>query len=85
MCLDARGLQCPLPVLKAKKALAGMAQGDWIEVLTTDAASSRDFAAFARKHGHLLLKDSQSFGLYRFLIEKGANAPSGAFTMEQEL
>lgn len=83
--LDARGLQCPLPVLKAKKALGGMAAGDRIEVLTTDAASVRDFDAFTRKHGHLLLKGSQSSGLYRFLIQKGASAAHGNHGMEQQL
>ncbi len=83
--LDARGLQCPLPVLRAKKALGRMAAGDRIEVLTTDAASVRDFDAFTRKHEHLLLKVSQSSGLYRFLIEKGARKVHGNQAMEQVL
>lgn len=80
--LDARGLQCPLPVLKAKKALGVMAAGDKIEVLTTDAASVRDFDAFTRKHGHLLLRRSQSAGLYHFLIQKGANSACGGIATE---
>ncbi len=83
--LDARGLQCPLPVLRAKKALGRMAAGDRIEVLTTDAASVRDFDAFTRKHGHVLLNGSQSSGLYRFLIQKGASAAYGDQAMEQVL
>ena len=78
--LDARGLQCPLPVLKTKKALRGMAPGERIEVLATDAASVRDFDAFTRKYGHQLLRGTQSSGLYRFLIQKGTSTVHGVVT-----
>lgn len=53
--LDARGLNCPLPILKAKKALADMASGDVLRVLATDPGSVRDFNAFARQTGNDLL------------------------------
>jgi TusA-related sulfurtransferase len=54
--LDARGLNCPLPILKAKKALADMKSGDVLKVLATDPGSMRDFQAFARQTGNELLE-----------------------------
>ena len=53
--LDARGLNCPLPILRAKKALADMATGDVLRVVATDPGSVRDFNAFARQTGNTLL------------------------------
>ncbi len=52
--LDVRGLPCPLPLLKAKQALAGLAGGEVLLVLATDAGAPRDFAAFAEAAGHRL-------------------------------
>ncbi len=58
--LDTRGLNCPLPILKAKKALADMASGQVLKVLSTDAGSVRDFQAFAKQTGNeLLAQDTQ--------------------------
>ena len=54
--VDARGLNCPLPILKAKKALADLASGQLLRVLTTDAASVRDFQAFAKQTGNALVE-----------------------------
>ena len=54
--LDTRGLNCPLPILKAKKALAELQAGDLLKVLSTDPGSMRDFQAFARQTGHELLE-----------------------------
>ena len=54
--IDTRGLTCPLPILKAKKALADMASGDVLKVLATDPGSVRDFQAFARQTGHVLVE-----------------------------
>lgn len=54
--LDARGLNCPLPILKAKKALADMSSGQVLKVLSTDAGSVRDFQAFAKQTGNDLLE-----------------------------
>ena len=54
--LDTRGLNCPLPILKAKKALADMHSGDVLKVVSTDPGSMRDFQAFARQTGNELLE-----------------------------
>lgn len=54
--LDARGLNCPLPILKAKKALADMTSGQTLRVVSTDAGSVRDFQAFAKQTGNELLE-----------------------------
>ena len=58
--LDARGLNCPLPILKAKKALADMASGDVLKVVATDPGSVRDFQAFARQTGNVLLEQTSA-------------------------
>ena len=58
--LDTRGLNCPLPILKAKKALAEMSSGQVLRVVSTDPGSTRDFAAFARQTGHELLEQSSA-------------------------
>lgn len=54
--LDTRGLNCPLPILKAKKALADMRSGEVLKVLATDPGSMRDFQAFARQTGNDLVE-----------------------------
>ena len=54
--LDARGLNCPLPILKAKKALADMISGQTLKVIATDAGSVRDFQAFAKQTGNELVE-----------------------------
>ena len=56
--LDTRGLNCPLPILKAKKALADMSSGDILKVVATDPSSMRDFQAFARQTGNELVEQS---------------------------
>jgi TusA-related sulfurtransferase len=56
--LDTRGLNCPLPILKAKKALAAMASGQVLKVVSTDTGSVRDFSAFAKQTGHELLSQT---------------------------
>ena len=58
--LDTRGLLCPLPILKAKKALADMASGDVLKVVATDPGSVRDFQAFARQTGNELVEQSSA-------------------------
>lgn len=57
--VDTRGLNCPLPILKAKKALAEMHSGEILKVIATDSNSTRDFQAFARQTGNELLEQSQ--------------------------
>ena len=59
--LDTRGLNCPLPILKAKKALSEMVSGETLKVVSTDPGSVRDFKAFARQTGNELL-DQQTLG-----------------------
>ena len=54
--VDARGLNCPLPILKAKKALTGLQSGQTVQVLSTDAGSVRDFQAFAKQTGNELIE-----------------------------
>ena len=54
--LDTRGLHCPLPILKAKKALTGVQSGQLLKVISTDQGSLRDFAAFAKQTGNELLE-----------------------------
>lgn len=56
--LDTRGLNCPLPILKAKKALADMHSGEVLKVISTDPGSVRDFQAFARQTGNELVEQS---------------------------
>ena len=56
--VDTRGMNCPLPILKAKKALADMASGDVLKVISTDPGSMRDFQAFARQTGNELVEQS---------------------------
>ncbi|WP_396270916.1 sulfurtransferase TusA family protein [Ideonella sp.] len=54
--IDTRGLNCPLPILKAKKALAEMTSGEILKVIATDPGSARDFQAFARQTGNDLVQ-----------------------------
>jgi len=69
--LDAKGLNCPLPIMKAKKSIKGLASGDTLEVLSTDPGSVKDFESFCKATGHSLLEsEDQGSGNFRFLIEK---------------
>ena len=58
--LDTRGLNCPLPILKAKKALADMQTGEVLKVVSTDPGSMRDFQAFARQTGNELVEQTEA-------------------------
>jgi tRNA 2-thiouridine synthesizing protein A len=68
--LDARGLKCPLPILKAKKALSDMSSGDILRVLATDPGSVRDFQAFARQTGNDLIEHSQAELEFTFFMRR---------------
>jgi tRNA 2-thiouridine synthesizing protein A len=68
--LDARGLNCPLPILKAKKALAEMASGEVLRIVATDSGSVRDFQAFAKQTGNALLSHSQANGEFTFFMRR---------------
>ena len=67
--LDAKGLNCPLPILKAKKALQGIPIGETLEVLATDPGSVADFDAFCRATGNELVESTQQDNVYRFVIK----------------
>jgi len=68
--VDAKGLNCPMPVLKAKKALEELSSGQVLEVLATDPGSSSDIPALVKKLGHELLSSENEGGVFRFLIKK---------------
>jgi tRNA 2-thiouridine synthesizing protein A len=67
--LDAKGLNCPLPILRAKKTLKDVPAGGTLEVLATDPGSVADFAAFCRTTGNELIESTANAGVYRFLIK----------------
>lgn len=68
--LDASGLNCPLPLLKAKLELNRLASGAVLKVTATDAGSQRDFRAFARLAGHELVREEEGGGVYRYWLKK---------------
>ena len=68
--LDAIGLACPMPLLKAKRALNGMQVGQRLRVLATDQGSVRDFRVFAEQSGHQLLESTEVEGMYTYLLQK---------------
>lgn len=68
--LDARGLNCPLPILRAKKALNGMAAGELLKIISTDPGSVKDFEAFASQTGNELLSSTEEGGEFHFMMKK---------------
>jgi tRNA 2-thiouridine synthesizing protein A len=72
--LDTSGLECPLPVLKAKKALKGLKPGDVLQIIATDPGSVADFEVLCAVQGHRLLSHSETAGVFRFRIELGRAA-----------
>lgn len=68
--LDARGLNCPLPILRTKKALSDMSAGQVLRILATDPASVRDFQAFARQTGNELVEHGEVDGAFFFLMKR---------------
>jgi tRNA 2-thiouridine synthesizing protein A len=68
--VDATGLACPMPLLKAKRALNAMQVGQRLRVLATDQGTVRDFRVFAEQSGHLLLDSVETDGVYSYLLEK---------------
>ncbi|MDL2339504.1 MAG: sulfurtransferase TusA family protein [Pseudomonadota bacterium] len=68
--LDTRGLNCPLPILKAKKALADMVSGDVLKVVSTDPGSMRDFQAFAKQTGNELVGQSTEADEFVHLLRR---------------
>lgn len=70
--LDTSGLNCPLPVLKARKALSEMAIGEKLHLIVTDSGAKQDIPAFSKMTGNPLLKTSENEGKLHFILEKGA-------------
>ncbi len=68
--LDASGLNCPLPILRAKKSLAQLNAGQVLQVIATDPGSVKDFEAFAKQTGNVLESSTEEGGKYQFLIRK---------------
>ena len=69
--LDARGLNCPLPILRAKKTLNGMGAGALLKIIATDPGSVKEFQAFATQTGNELMSSSEENGEFHFLLKKG--------------
>jgi len=70
--LDASGLKCPLPVLKARKKLKTLAVNSTLEVIATDPGAVEDFMAYCKSSGHTLVKWHVNSGIYKFLLRKEA-------------
>ena len=68
--LDASGLNCPLPILRAKKSLAGMQAGQILHIIATDPGSVKDFEAFAKQTGNELMESKEEGGKFYFLNKK---------------
>ncbi|HBE91544.1 MAG TPA: SirA family protein [Gammaproteobacteria bacterium] len=68
--LDARGLNCPLPILRAKKAINGLEIGQVLRIIATDPGSVKDFEAFAKQTGNELLESAEDGGEFTFLMKK---------------
>lgn len=69
--LDARGLICPLPVLKARKALLGLSPGDILRVTVTDATAPEDFALFCQESGHVLQSVREQGNVIDVVVVRG--------------
>ncbi len=67
--VDAAGLNCPVPVLRAKKAITGLSSGQVMKLLSTDPGSIKDFEAFCRQTGHALLAQEENDGTFVFYIQ----------------
>ena len=68
--LDARGLSCPLPILKTKKALNDLASGQVLKIVATDPGSVKDFETFSKQTGHALLSAAEEDHVYVFYMQK---------------
>ncbi len=74
--LDVKGLNCPLPVLRANRELRGMQPGERLHVLATDRAAVADFQAYCRETGHALLAWSEEAGVFSFVVRRRAQDPA---------
>ncbi|MFK9093695.1 sulfurtransferase TusA family protein [Bacillus salipaludis] len=69
--LDAKGLACPMPIVKTKKAMNGLESGQVLEIHTTDKGAKNDMAAWAKSGGHELVKHEEENEILKFWIKKG--------------
>lgn len=69
--VDAKGLACPLPIVRTKKAMNGIQSGQILEIHTTDKGSKKDIAAWAKSGGHQLIKQEEENDVFKFWIKKG--------------
>jgi tRNA 2-thiouridine synthesizing protein A len=76
--LDLKDLRCPLPVLRANRALRSLPPGARLRVLATDRAAVADFQAYCRESGHALLAWSEEAGVFSFVIRRRADEPTGS-------
>ncbi len=70
--LDTKGMNCPLPILKTKKAIGEVPVGGTLEVLATDPGAAADFQAFCRQTKNELIESTEDAGVYRFVIKRTA-------------
>jgi tRNA 2-thiouridine synthesizing protein A len=68
--LDVKGLNCPLPILRTKKALSEMSSGQVLRILATDAGAVKDFHAFAKQTGNLLLANAEADQVFEFYLQR---------------
>ena len=68
--VDARGLACPMPIVKTAQGIAGLASGELLEVLATDPGSMKDFVAWSKTTGHELVEQSEEGGVFRFVLRR---------------
>jgi tRNA 2-thiouridine synthesizing protein A len=68
--VDAKGLSCPMPIVKTAQAIKGLASGQLLEVLSTDPGSVKDFTAWAKSTGNPLVEQAEEGGVFRFVLRK---------------
>jgi len=68
--VDARGLACPMPIVRTAQAMKGLASGQLLELLATDPGSVKDVAAWSRSTGHALVEQTTDGGVYRFVLRR---------------
>ncbi|WP_338556361.1 sulfurtransferase TusA family protein [Paenibacillus sp. KS-LC4] len=70
--IDAKGLACPLPIVKAKRGIDSIQSGQTMELYTTDKGSMSDFQAWVKQTNHELLEAKEANGVYTFMVKKGS-------------
>ncbi len=75
--IDCTGLNCPLPILRVKKAIDGINAGETLELVATVPGSVKDIAAWSKQTGHILLESTEAAGKFRFVIRKSARSAKG--------